>query len=113
MNRFTNLILIIISAINISVADAIVKHITTTNTFWGSACSPWTYVAYLLYFIEIWLSILVFKLGGEFTIYTSLFMVFYSIFCLLLGNLYFHDVMTMRQMVGVGLGLSGAILMSI
>ena len=113
MNRFTNLILIIISAINISVADAIVKQVSAGHTFWSTVVNPWTYLAYALYFIEIWLSVIIFRLGGEFTIYTSLFMVFYSVFCLTLGHFCFHDVLTPTESLGVMLGLMGAILMSL
>ena len=111
MKGITNLILIIISAINISVADAIIKHSSTGTTFMASVCNPWAYVAYLLYFIEIWLSVIIFNLGGGFTIYTNLFMIFYCIFCILLGHLVFHDVLTVAQMVGIVLGLVASVLL--
>jgi drug/metabolite transporter (DMT)-like permease len=70
-------------------------------------------MVYILYVIQIYLASYIFILKGELAIYTNLFIVFYGIFGIIVGVLYFKESITTIQTIGICFGLCGTILMNL
>lgn len=66
---------------------------------------------YVLYLLQIFLAVPIFLHEGELAIYANLFIVFYGIFSVVFGVYFFRENLSIMQMLGIGLGLIGAVLM--
>jgi drug/metabolite transporter (DMT)-like permease len=106
------LVLIFLATLITIIADAIVKKISKDGSVWLTLKNPWMIVVYVLYFFQILSAIFIFVYKGEFAIYTNLFVVFYSIFGVTLGILYFQESLSIAQWVGIGFALVGVVLIN-
>jgi drug/metabolite transporter (DMT)-like permease len=95
------------------VADSIIKKVSAGQTFVSVLRDPWMLAVYGLYLVQIFFAIFIFIFKGELAIYTNLFIVFYGIFGIVVGILYFKETLSTVQILGIVLGLSGAILMNL
>jgi hypothetical protein len=107
-----NLLFVFLSAAFIILADALIKQVSVQGNFWVAFINPWMIVAYAFYFLQILLAILVFVNKGELAIYTILFIVFYSLFGVMIGVLYFKESLSLFQTVGIGLAILAAIFLN-
>ena len=57
-------------------------------------------------------AIFIFVYKGEFAVYTNLFVVFYSIFGVTLGILYFQEALSLAQWIGIAFALVGVVLIN-
>ena len=113
MANLIRLSLVFLSAITIIIADSLIKRISTGQNFFGVIKDPWMILVYALYLIQIFFAIFIFIFKGELAIYTNLFIIFYGIFGIIIGILFFKETLSVIQIVGIGFGLIGAILMSL
>ncbi len=113
MSNLIRFILIFFSAVTIIFADAIIKKISLDQTFFDVLKNPWVILVYGLYLVQIFCAILIFIFWGEIAIYSNLFVVLYGILGVVIGILFFKESVSMIQMVGIGLGLVGAVLMNL
>lgn len=113
MINLLRLSLVFLSATTIIIADSIIKKISIDQTFFEVIKNPWTILIYALYLIQIFFAILIFVYKGELAIYTNLFIIFYGIFGIIIGVFFFKETLSVVQLIGISLGLFGAILMSI
>jgi EamA domain-containing membrane protein RarD len=109
----TKLFLLFFSAVTIIVADALIKKISTGHTFFDIIKDPWMILICGLYLAQIFAAIFIFIFKGELAIYTNLFIIFYGIFGVIVGILFFKETLSPIQMIGIGFGLLGAILMNL
>ncbi|MGH7141498.1 MAG: hypothetical protein ACREGH_02610 [Minisyncoccia bacterium] len=100
------------TALLITVADTLIKKISTGVTLSQAILNPWMLIICTLYFIQIVIAAYVFISHGELAVYANLFIVFYSILMVLSGVMLFRETLTMRQVVGIVLALGGAILLN-
>lgn len=107
-----NLIWVFLSATFIILADALIKKISIQGSFGIAFLDPWMLVAYVLYFIQILFAIAIFTNKGELAIYTNLFIVFYSLFGVLIGVLFFKESLSYFQMAGVFFAVIAALLLN-
>ena len=108
-----NALLVFLSAVLIILADTLIKKVSLQGSFTAAFLDPWMLVAYVLYFIQIVLAIIVFNHKGELAIYADLFVVFYCLFGVLIGVLFFKESLSAFQMVGVALAIIASILLNI
>jgi len=107
------LFLVFFSAATIIIADALIKKISDGNSFFSIIRDPWMILICGLYLVQIFAAIFVFISKGELAIYTNLFIIFYGIFGIVIGVLFFKENISTVQMIGIGFGLLGAVLMNI
>jgi len=112
MLSYFQIFLVFLSALTIIVADAIIKKVSAAHTFAAAFQNPWMLVAYALYFIQILLAIYIFIYKGEIALYSNLYVIFYGVFGVIAGIILFQESISMIQLVGVVLGLIGAVLMN-
>jgi drug/metabolite transporter (DMT)-like permease len=113
MTNFIRLGLVFFSAVTIIIADSLVKKISAGQTFLHIIKDPWTIAIYALYFVQIIFAMFIFILKGELAIYTNLFIIFYGIFGIIIGIMFFSETITLVQTIGIAFGLVGAILMNL
>ncbi len=101
------------SAVTIIVADSFIKQISAGQSFISIMKNPWMVLVYALYLIQIFFAILIFIFEGELAIYSNLFIVFYGILGICIGLLFFKEHLGVVQMIGICLGLIGAVLMNL
>lgn len=70
-------------------------------------------LVYFLYLIQIFLAIAIFIFKGELAIYSNLFIVFYGVFGVCVGVMFFGESLGLIQIAGISLGLIGAVLMNL
>ena len=107
-----NLVWVFLSATFIILADAIIKKVSIQGGFTAAFFDPWMLAAYVLYFFQILFAIAIFTNKGELAIYTNLFIVFYSLFGVLVGIFFFKESVSYIQMIGVGFAIVAAILLN-
>lgn len=112
MLSYFQILLVFLSALTIIIADAIIKKVSTAHTFAAAFQNPWMLLAYTLYFIQILLAIYIFVYRGEIALYSNLYVIFYGIFGVIVGVAFFQEDISAVQLVGVALGLVGAVLMN-
>jgi drug/metabolite transporter (DMT)-like permease len=108
-----NLVLVFLSAALIILADSLIKKAALGGSFTGAFLSPWMIVAYVAYFLQILLAILIFVNKGELAVYTNLFIVFYSLFGVLVGVLFFKETLSVFQLIGVLFAIAAAVFLNI
>lgn len=113
MTNLLRFALVFSSALTIIVADSIIKKVSVGQSFFEVLKDPWIILVYALYFIQILFAVLIFIFKGELAIYTNLFIIFYGIFGVVVGILYFKESLTPIQAVGIFLGLLGAVLINL
>lgn len=107
-----NLIFVFLSAVLIIGADALIKKVSIQGSFSVAFMDPWMIAAYLMYFVQILLAIGIFINKGELAVYTNLFIVFYSLFGVMAGVLFFKESLSIFQLTGVVFAVVAAILLS-
>ena len=105
--------LMILSAFLIAIADSLIKKTSVSGVSYQVFLHPLMLLSYLLYFIQIVIAYYIFSHGGELSIYTNLFIVFYSVFCVLSGLIVFGEHICLIQQIGIVLALVGAVLINI
>ncbi|MDP1689812.1 MAG: hypothetical protein Q8L52_01235 [bacterium] len=100
------------SALLVAIADSLIKRITLQGGLVSALSNPWTLIICVLYFIQIVLAIYIFVYHGELAVYSNIFIVFYSIFMIMSGVLFFGEQLSMLQYVGIFLALAGAVLIN-
>lgn len=106
------LVLVFLATLITIIADAIVKKISKDGGVWMALKNPWMIVVFILYFFQILSAVFIFVYKGEFAVYTNLFVVFYSIFGVTLGVLYFQESLSLAQWIGIAFSLVGVILIN-
>ncbi|MEI7750312.1 MAG: hypothetical protein WCJ25_04920 [Candidatus Moraniibacteriota bacterium] len=107
------LFLVLFAAVTIIIADSLLKKISDRRNFTDAIRDPWMIAVCALYLIQIVFVIFIYIFKGEMAIYTNLFIVFYGIFGIVSGIFLFGETLSLVQIVGIGLGLFGAILMGL
>lgn len=110
--NITRIVLICLATLITIIADAIAKKISKDQSMWMVLKNPWMIAVYVLYFFQILSAIYIFMHKGEFAVYTNLFVVFYSIFGVILGILYFQETLSLAQWIGIVFALAGVILIN-
>jgi EamA domain-containing membrane protein RarD len=113
MTYLLRLLLIILSATTIIIADSLIKKISAGQSFFNIIKNPWMILVYALYLIGIFIAIFIFISKGELAIYANLFIIFYGIFGVVIGMIFFKETISTIQIAGIGFGLIGAILMNL
>ncbi|NTW14648.1 MAG: hypothetical protein HGA31_06535 [Candidatus Moranbacteria bacterium] len=111
MTSIIRIALICLSALTIIIADSMIKKISMGQTFSDVLKDPRMIPVYVLYLLQIFLAVPIFLHEGELAIYANLFIVFYGIFSVVFGVYFFRENLSIMQMLGIGLGLIGAVLM--
>jgi drug/metabolite transporter (DMT)-like permease len=106
------LIIVVVSALMLTVADAVIKTQSGHPGFMSTVFGRWMGVAYLLYFLQVVLGFWLFRTGAVFTVYVNMFVLTYGIACLLVGVWLFKEVLNPLQWAGIGLGFLAAMLMN-
>jgi drug/metabolite transporter (DMT)-like permease len=106
------LIVVILATMITIIADATIKKISKDGSLGSVLKSPWMIAVYALYFLQILSAIFIFVHKGEFAVYTNLFVVFYSIFGVAFGILFFQESLSLAQWAGIALALSGVVLIN-
>lgn len=105
-----NFLLVIFSAILIIASDALIKRASGFN--WGSLfVSKAMILCYILYAIQIVFGVFIFRSKGEFSIYTNLFVIFYSILGVVTGYFIFGEKLNIHQYIGITIALVGIVLL--
>ena len=107
-----NLLWVFLSATFIILADSLIKEVSIQGSFVSAFLNPWMLAAYILYFIQILFAIAIFTNRGELAIYTNLFIVFYSLFGVLIGVLFFKESLSSFQITGVLFAIIAAVLLN-
>jgi drug/metabolite transporter (DMT)-like permease len=102
----------VLSALLIAVADSLIKKESVGGSLLNGIFSPLMIVVYVLYFIQIIIAVYLFKHGGELAIYANLYIIFYSILCVVTGVLIFGEHISQVQGAGILLALVGAFLIN-
>jgi EamA domain-containing membrane protein RarD len=113
MPNLIRFFLVFFSAITIIIADSLIKKISTGQNFWTVLKDPWMIAVYALYLVQIFFAIFIFIFKGGLAIYTNLFIIFYGIAGIIIGVIFFKEALSVVQIVGIILGLAGAILMNL
>ena len=112
MTTFWQVGSMVASAFLIIIADSLIKKVSTSGA--GNVyLHPLMLLSYFLYFIQIVIAFYVFKYGGGLAVYTNLFIVFYSIFGVLMGVFVFSESLSLIQGIGIVLAMTGAVLLNI
>ena len=107
-----NVLMCFLCAFLVIAADVLIKRASTQYSWryvFQSSTMLW---AYIMYLVQIVLTVFLFKKTSELAIYTNLFVVFYSIFGVLSGIYLFNENLQTTQWVGIVLALISAILLN-
>ncbi len=108
-NNLLKLVLVICSAIIVATADMLIKKVSLPET--KENFQIWCFIGGL-YGFQCYLAYLMFKRGNaDLGVYACLFVVFYSILTCLFGNYFFNEIIGLRQFIGIGISLIGAVLL--
>ena len=100
------ILLCLVSAILIIWADSIIKIQASSNlSLKQGITSKLMLWCYVLYFIQILVAWWLFRLKAELSIYTIMFVIFYSLLGVGLGIMWFGEVLTTMQYIGIFLAL--------
>lgn len=106
------IILILLSALLIGIADALIKKISLTHSFLLALKDPWMLAICALYLIQVVMIVYIFAHKGDLVIYGNIFIICYSIITVLLGLLVFKEHVSIVQILGIVLALMGAYLIN-
>ena len=112
MLGFLGIAVMFLSAFLIAIADALIKKTSISGSFYSAIFNPWMVLILVLYFIQILLALYVFMNKGELAVYGNIFIVFYSILMVLFGVFFFGEQLSTLQILGIVLGLTGALLLN-
>jgi drug/metabolite transporter (DMT)-like permease len=112
MNKILALVILIVCAILIALADAFIKKASISGNYSEALKSPWLYLSVLFYLIQILLVAWLFLYKGSLGVFANVFIVFYSIGSVLLGYLMFAERLGPIQFLGIILGLIGVVLIT-
>src|SRR3989344_8220466 len=112
MLGFIGIAVMFLSAFLIAVADALIKKTSVSGSFFSAVFNPWMVLILALYFIQILLALYIFLNKGELAVYGNVFMVFYAILMVLFGVVFFGEQLSTLQILGIVLGLTGALLLN-
>ena len=103
--------LVLVSALLLTLADAIIKVQSGQPGF--ALFSKWMLCSYVLYLAQVVLSFWLFRTNAEFTVYVNLFVLTYGIACLIVGTQFFGDTLNNYQKTGIALGFVSALLLNV
>lgn len=112
MNLF-QVFLVLLSALLIAVADIAVKHASAQATFVSVLGKPLFWLACVFYLLQVLIAVYLFLWKAELSIYAILYIIFYSILCVLAGVILFHEPMSAMKFAGIIFALIGAVLLSV
>ena len=104
---------VILAGISVGVADALIKRIAISDSFWLAIKNPWMIAIFGLYTAQIVLFIYVFVHKWDLGIVGNTQMAFYSLTVVLSGILFFGETISLVQALGILLTLLGVILMNL
>jgi len=104
--------LVVTTAVLIAVADSLIKKSGMAGDFWGVLLSPWMIGVFILYFLQILITLYIFLNRGELAVYANLFVAFYSIFTILIGVFVFKENLSLVQGFGIFIALIGVFLIN-
>ena len=113
MVNIIHLLAIILAGVSVGVADALIKKVALTGSFWSAFKNPLMVFILLLYVAQIAFFVYVFRYQWELGIVGNLQIVFYSLTVILSGLLIFGEKISLVQGAGIGLALIGVILMNL
>lgn len=100
------------SAFLITVADVLIKKVSTSAHFFDVVFNPWMITICVLYFLQILLAVYIFIHHGDLAVYGNLYIVFYSIMMVVGGAVLFQEHITLLQILGVCCALIGGLLIN-
>ena len=95
----------------ITIADALLKKISNAPLL-EALLNPWMIVICLLYYIQIVIALQVFVNKGELALFGNIFVVFYSVLMCLFGVIFFHEHISVSQIIGIIIALFGVLLIN-
>lgn len=104
--------LVLGTALLIAVADSLIKKSGMSGDFFSALMNPLMVGAFVLYAIQVLLTLYIFLNKGELAIYANLFVAFYSILTVLIGVLVFKEHISVLQGFGIALALAGVFLIN-
>jgi drug/metabolite transporter (DMT)-like permease len=110
--HFTNLLLLGLAMVAVAIADVFLKHATVAGDLNATLRSPWLIGAIALYLFQIAVFTFAFLAGWKLSLIGSLQIVLYACVVVGAGLLLFRETLSLQQVIGLGLALSGAILVS-
>lgn len=113
MTNILQLLAIILAGVSVGIADALIKKITLTGSFWSAFKNQWMIIILLLYLAQIIFFIFLFKQNWNLGIVGNIQIVFYSITIILSGLIIFGENISIIQGIGIGLALIGVVLMNL
>lgn len=106
------ILLVLLSAIFVGIADALIKKISATHSFLLALKDPWMLVICLLYLIQVAMIVYIFAHKGDLVIYGNMFIICYSVITVIFGLLIFKEQVSLAQILGIVLALTGAFLIN-
>jgi len=113
MVNYFQLSAIILAGVAVAIADAIIKKISVSSSFWLAFKNPWMLAIILLYLAQIIFFVYVFMNKWNLGFVGVLQMVFYSVTVVLVGLLYFGENITLLQGIGMIFALIGIVLINV
>ena len=107
------IILIILAATAVAVGDVLLKKASGYNNFFTFLKSPWIIVAMLLYIFNIIAFSYLFFIGTKLVNVGIVQLVLYAIIVLGSGIFFFNETITLVQLSGIILGITGVILINL
>ena len=104
---------VILAGVSVAIADALIKRIAVSNSFWGAIKHPWMVAIFALYVAQIVLFLYVFIHKWDLGIVGNTQMAFYSLTVVLSGIILFGETISLIQAVGIILTLVGVVLMNL
>jgi len=101
-----------LAMIAVAVADVFLKHATLTGDLAATLRSPWFAGAVALYLFQIAVFTIAFLDGWQLSLLGIVQVALYAGVVVAAGLLMFQESLSVRQMLGLGLALSGVILVS-
>jgi hypothetical protein len=114
MERLFQIILVILTAVSVAIADALIKkRALAVGNFSGLLTDPWMLLSILLHVVQIALFGYLFIRKWELGVVGLMQAVLYSLIVVSAGVLYFKETLTLTRGIGMGAALLGVILMNL
>ena len=113
MTRLFFVIMIILAAAAVAVADVFIKKAALGGSMMAAIKNPWFIGAAVLYLFQVAVFTWAFVAGWQLSIVGILQIVLYAIIVLVSGVVFFHETLTLLQWTGVALALGGVILLNL
>ena len=111
--KFIYTLLLILASASVAVADVFLKKASTFTDMANFLKSPWMIGAILLYVFQIFIFIYLFFSGVKLVDVGIIQIILYALIVLTSGILFFHETLTLINIIGVALGITGIVLISL